>query len=452
MNVKVLLWYDTEDYITPESDDALLALMDMMNARGVRATFKIVGEKARVLKERGWTDILEKLKGHEVGYHTDFHSMHPTVSEYLESAGFREGAAEFEKRETSGLKDVAEITGQYPSCYGQPGGAWAPQVYPVLRKWNIPVYLDSHNVIDVDKKPFWYGGIANFNNIYGIMRMNLSGNGLEKAKKDFDRVVEGIPAEKTALVSIYYHPCEFATTQFWDGCNFPRGNNPPRDKWISSPLRPAGEMELYIDMLGKFIDYILSKGNTEFITASQILKNEIEGGNMLSMADVKAIASSVGKEMYFTVHNGRSLSASELFSLFCNYLSGKKLSPKLIYGPEKHIDSDCTGRLKVADIKNAVSVKYPEIFGFKQLPDYFSVEGKHVNPVDMACTLARIIREDLDDDDYVEVVGGMLKSSIHINENDSWGDMWVIFPEDLKVPNIIKMAKLQAWTLKPALF
>lgn len=50
--VYVTFWFDTEDFILPEADDAAMRLAEMFTARGVQATFKIVGEKARVLEER----------------------------------------------------------------------------------------------------------------------------------------------------------------------------------------------------------------------------------------------------------------------------------------------------------------------------------------------------------------------------------------------------------------
>ena len=43
-----LLWFDTEDYIEPAADDAALRLATDLEKAGVRATFKVVGEKARV--------------------------------------------------------------------------------------------------------------------------------------------------------------------------------------------------------------------------------------------------------------------------------------------------------------------------------------------------------------------------------------------------------------------
>src|SRR5690348_9745519 len=44
--VYVVLWFDTEDYILPPSDDAAKRLAEFLTAEGVPATFKVVGEKA----------------------------------------------------------------------------------------------------------------------------------------------------------------------------------------------------------------------------------------------------------------------------------------------------------------------------------------------------------------------------------------------------------------------
>ena len=45
--VYVILWFDTEDYILPADDDAALHLANFLTDEGIRATFKVVGEKAR---------------------------------------------------------------------------------------------------------------------------------------------------------------------------------------------------------------------------------------------------------------------------------------------------------------------------------------------------------------------------------------------------------------------
>src|SRR5215212_314239 len=93
--VHVLLWFDTEDYVDPASDDAALRIATDLSNLGVRATFKVVGEKARVLEARKRTDVIRALSRHAIGYHSNYHSIHPTPAEYLRQFGALEGAAEF---------------------------------------------------------------------------------------------------------------------------------------------------------------------------------------------------------------------------------------------------------------------------------------------------------------------------------------------------------------------
>jgi hypothetical protein len=450
--INVLLWFDVEDYITPEADDALFALLELLESRGIKGTFKLVGEKIRVLKQRGRQDIINKLYNQDIGYHTDMHSKHPTVSEYLEDMNFRDGAAYFEEKEQKGLKDVVDITGRKAFCYGQAGASWAPQVYPVLGKWEIPVYLDVHKIINIDKKPFWFEGILNLTSLEGVLRMELVDKGLEDGIKEFDRIYEKFIQEGESFISIYYHPCEFATTEFWDGCNYSLGENTPEDKWTLPNLRSKAEMMCYIEKLGLFLDYILSKEEVSFITASMITSLELSSNEVFPLSEIKNLAEKVTEELYFHSVDKWNLCASEIYSVFYKYLLGKAVKPELFYGPETSIKSEFIGKVKVSELKKAIDINYATIYGVKQLPNFFIVNGKAVNPVDMACTLAEIIAKGLEDSDELEIKKGILKSQIHVNENEDWGKDWVIFAEDFKVPNIIALTKLQSWTIKPAVF
>jgi hypothetical protein len=451
-NLKVLLWFDTEDYITREADDALLGLLNVLDKRGIPGIFKIVGEKARVLEARGRTDILNKLKRHEVGFHTNDHSIHPTVSEYAEPFGFQAGAAEFARREGCGLEDLTRITAMKSKSYGQAGYSWAPQAYPVLKKWDIPVYLDVHDQVTLNKQPFWYGGLLHLTDIPGIMRMDLKENGYEEGVKKYDRLYAQMAEQPIGLVSIYYHPCEFSCTEFWDGVNFRRGQNTPREQWKPAALRPPGEMEYYLDMLGRFIDYTLSQPGVEYITAEQVLSMESSDSRPLEAGDIIQLAKGTAEELTYTIYNNHSLSASDLHSLFCRYLLGQELKPELIYGPENEAKSDPVEVIQVSDLKKAIAAEYPQVLGFKQLPDTFQVGGHRISPLDLTCTMAQVIANGLGDGDSVKVSRGVLKAKAHAKDNEYWGPKWSPFPQDLRVPNLIRMSKLQTWTLKPAIF
>jgi hypothetical protein len=110
--VNVILWFDTEDYLLPASDDAALRVASLLSSRGIRATFKVVGEKARTLERRGRKDVIEALGRHDIGYHSNFHSVHPTPAEYLAVCGWADGVAEFVRREGPGAEDVRRIFGR----------------------------------------------------------------------------------------------------------------------------------------------------------------------------------------------------------------------------------------------------------------------------------------------------------------------------------------------------
>lgn len=84
MTARVLFWFDVEDYVEPQSDAALKGLLEAFEANGVQATWKLVGEKARALERRGRSDIIRLIQRQDIGYHTDYHSRHPVLAEYLE--------------------------------------------------------------------------------------------------------------------------------------------------------------------------------------------------------------------------------------------------------------------------------------------------------------------------------------------------------------------------------
>src|SRR6185295_685185 len=157
--VTVILWFDTEDYLLPASDDAAKRVAEILTARGIRGTFKVVGEKARVLERRGRADVVAALRKHDIGYHSNLHSVHPAPAEYLAECGWLDGVAEFVRREGAGARDVMRVFGVPSlSCYGQPGSSWAPQAVAglgqigVVTTAGISAYVDEGSNVGIDEK------------------------------------------------------------------------------------------------------------------------------------------------------------------------------------------------------------------------------------------------------------------------------------------------------------
>lgn len=303
--IYVVLWFDTEDYLLPASDDAALRVADFLTGEKIRATFKVVGEKARTLERRERFDVIAALKQHEIGYHSNYHSVQPSPAMYLSTLGWDDGVAEFERREGPGLRDVERIFGQKPSCYGQPGSSWAPQSFGAIRRWGLPAYLDAGNHVRLDDKPHYYCGVLTLYKLAHTLRTGLGGESELLAAQDrFQSARQALLAEGGGLVSIYYHPCEFVHKQFWDGVNFNRGANPPRSAWKPPPAKTPEESRVAYDIFERYIRFIHGFEEVEFITATQAAKlyRDRARGRELSVSELKTIAAAVATDATFQTH------------------------------------------------------------------------------------------------------------------------------------------------------
>ncbi len=269
--VYVILWFDTEDYLLPASDDAALHLADFLTKEGVRATFKVVGEKARTLERRERKDVIAALKKHEIGYHSNYHSVQPSPAMYLSNLGWDEGVAEFDRRERPGYDDVKRVFGQSPSCYGQPGSSWGPQVYGAMKQWGMPVYLDAGNHVGLDGKPHYYGGVLTLYKLaYQSMRADLNKPAdLPAAEDRFLSARKKLQAEGGGIISIYYHPCEWVHKEFWDAVNFKNGANPPREEWKKPPQKTKEETRTGYEIFESYVRFMKRFDDVRFITATE---------------------------------------------------------------------------------------------------------------------------------------------------------------------------------------
>src|SRR5689334_16900577 len=276
--VNVIFWFDTEDYLLPADDDACKRLADLLTAKGVRATFKVVGEKARVLEKRGRGDVVEALRKHDIAYHSNFHSVHPTPTEYLAECGLLDGVAEFARREGPGAADVRRIFGvQSLSCYGQPGSSWAAQAIAALGQigvgsQGVPCYVDEGDHVGLNEQPFWFAGaLVVYHMGQNWTRMELHDPAaLPLAKEKVSAIAERLQAQGGGLISIFYHPCEWVHQEFWDGFNFRRGANPPREQWKAPPQRSAAQTEGAFARFGQYLDFIRSQSGIRFVTAGEL--------------------------------------------------------------------------------------------------------------------------------------------------------------------------------------
>lgn len=466
--VYIVLWFDTEDYILPQSDDAALRIADMLTRLGVRATFKVVGEKGRTLERRGRTDVIAALKRHEIGYHANTHSQHPTVAEYEEPLDWESGVEEFTRRERPGFDDLTRIFGQAPTCYGQPGSSWAPQSFAALKQWGVHVYLDEAEQVGLNGKPFWYGGLLNIFNTRegGQLRSNEDWSNMEDAKVKFREYYSRMTSDPAGgLISIYFHPAEFIHAQFWDATNFIHGANPPREEWKAPAMKSPEEIEKHFKYLEDLVTFLKSFPSVRFVTASEALElyRDAARHRAFSTEELAGIARQAGPEFSFQVRDGYSLSASEQMELLNKFVAAKILGNPAVtvvledtpYGPSSRFP-EMSQSLEVSWSQFSRTVLDVDGFMEKngQVPTAVWFGSTAVSPESYLVALAGVATTLMakgGPPTSVSVGPAHLAAEKFVADDSPklWG--WVIFPVGFHAPNLMALAKLQAWTLKPAL-
>lgn len=463
--VYVILWFDTEDYILPASDDAARDVAAYLTRQGIRGTFKIVGHKARTLALRKRNDVIDALKKHEIGYHSNWHSTHPTPATYCSNLDWDEGVAEFDRREGAGWRDVERVFGVKPSCYGQPGSSWSPQSYGALAKWDM-VYLDAGRHVSLDRKPCYYGGVFNLYDLKHLTRADLNKpEEIEKAKTNFDDARAALLKEGGGVVSIVYHPCEWVHKEFWDGVNFKNGANPPPSKWVKPRQKTPEETKAAYKVFDDYVSHMKRHKDVVFVTASEAAKHYADRakGRRFTAAELKAVADAVKTDVTYQRHGDFTLSASEVFVLLNRYvaraaegkaaealkLDGTPLGPtsRLAKTTETVTTDDSQFVRTAADVDDYVTKH-------GRLPGAVWLGSMAVTPEAYLVAVARVARELMRGKKVpatVEVEPAKLDAAKHVSEDrpELWG--WVIFPKGFNAPAMMDLAKRQAWTLKPAL-
>ena len=468
--IYVTLWFDTEDYILPESDDAAKRLAEMLTRLGIKATFKVVGEKARVLEQRGRKDVIAALKKHEIGYHSNLHSQHPTPAEYLQNTDWDEGVAEFYRRESQGVKDIQRIFGQAPSCYGQPGSSWGAQAYPALKQMGINVYLDEANHVGIDDQPFYYGGMLNIFKLRpNVCRMELFGeNNLANGKAKFLAAYEKLKAKGGGTISIYYHPCEFIHQEFWDAVNFSRGANPERKDWKLPRTRTKEETEKAFRDFEEYVKFIRVQSGVRYVTVADLGKIYEDGALKIiyEQPEMIRIARNFQREITFHQLFDFILSPADAFHLLTEVGLAhydRKYDPiklKPIQGPTRSFVAP-GGVIRAKwvnkdDFFKAVRVVSDYCKTYNRVPNSIWIGSWNISPADYLATIAYEVEHsylsgrDFEHPNQVPLQVGNFTADKYVAEDDPKIFNWVIHPEGFHAPKIMELAKLQAWTLKPA--
>jgi hypothetical protein len=479
--VDVLFWFDTEDLLLPADDDAAKRLAQIFTDRGIHATFKVVGEKARLLERRGRKDVIDALRKHSIGYHAEWHSVHPTPTEYLADCGWKDGIAEFIRREGTGATDVRRIFQvETLSCYGQPGASWAAQAVAALgqigvKPHGIPCYVDEGQHVGLNHRPFWYVGVLNVFNMgrgQAYTRMELHDEAaLAPAKQEVSAMAERLRSEGGGLISIFYHPCEWVHREFWDGVNFSRGANPPRSQWRLPAQRSAEETEAAFHRFEEYLDHIRSLPGVSFVTADQLPElypDDLRqrGATPEEIAPLARLIVTNPSEVNFVTNENISYSPADQFELCVRTLASAmdamdekqgrgpiKVTPLL--GPDVLPPATEPTELTWPEFETAVLDTRDFIRFHGQVPSRVFAGSAKIAPADFLIAMATVLADGENTARKAGVVkiphGTVLATERFVAKDTPrlFGG-WVIHRENFQAAKVLEMGRLQAWTLKPA--
>lgn len=220
-----LLRYDVEDYLTPESHEALGSILDAMGTVGLSGSYGIVGKKARALAEAGYHSLLDTLRSEPaLGFHSWSHSEHPTIAEELQHLSYREGIKAFVEREQVGVAMVAEAI-RPPVYFTQPGANWVPAAIEALPQLGIDTFFsDAWNSYVVPlNEPVWLGPVLHLSPPVLTPKPFLLKfpDNFQEATNFIDKAATQFSGGKVFMVMA--HPTELVSTKFWDAVNFAHG-------------------------------------------------------------------------------------------------------------------------------------------------------------------------------------------------------------------------------------
>jgi peptidoglycan/xylan/chitin deacetylase (PgdA/CDA1 family) len=460
----LVVTFDVEDYISPEAeriDDIPKWLAGIMTEEGVTGTFFVIGEKARSLEKRGRQDVIAAMARHDIGSHTNLGSLHPTVTEVLERAGWAAGVRKMRAQESAGLRELERIFGVPVKILARHGGSYGPQLVCALGQMKVayqgsPASLPGRDVV-------WFCNALNFSAQYSggfddaYYRDDLFETVFDKLKVDLPRL-----AKTSEVLALFAgHPTKIRAEEFWD-LNFYAGKNTPPNAWRAPRLRPAEAMTTAQENFRRMMRYLKGRDDIEITTYRALVDLYSQQEESITAEELAGMASAALKMK--TLAPSDKFSPAEAFAGLAKAIvafakpgalprsvkTGHPLGP-LRMPPERpgmvRVTSEDAYRLagEALDIINRTGT----------LPAWLSV-GKVRLGTGSLFALFSAVFLDLN----AKKPGGVYQAPVFepyprtnepviIKEVEGYKS-WPVHRRDLDMSRIVEFTRLQLWTLKPA--
>jgi hypothetical protein len=459
----LVLNFDVEDYTTPASegiDDIPKWLAEIMTEEGITGTFFVIGEKARSLESRGRRDVIAAMARHDIGSHTNRGSIHPTVTEQLEKADWAEGVRLMTEQESAGIRDLERIFGVEVKTMGRHGGSYGPQLVCALGRLRdgysgSPVTLPGRNVV-------WFCDALNFSGQYDgfddtYYRDDLFGPRFEELRADLPGL-----AKTTDVLSFFGgHPTKIRAEQFWD-LNYYGGRNPVPGEWKTPELRPLESMKTAQANFRRLVRYLKSRDDIEITTFRHLMdvygyeKEFISEGELRSIAERTVANQAITGDEFFSPAEAFAALAAGIAQYRRDGLVPEGMKVDRPLGPGEMPDREPgISRVALEEAYDLAALANDHIHRMGALPSSLEVRKARIGTGSLFALFCSI---------YMDMVTGRPRSEYDVpafgpypptNEEAIVKAVqelktWPVHRPDLGMEKIVKLTRLQLWTLKPA--
>ncbi|MFC2156475.1 hypothetical protein ACFLT9_01430 [Acidobacteriota bacterium] len=459
----VVVTFDVEDYTTPASeglDEIPKWLAEIMSEEGVTGTFFVIGEKARSLENRGRQDVIGAMAQHDIGSHTNFGSIHPTVTEQLEKEGWGNGVVLMQEQESAGVQELTRIFGVPVTSLARHGGSYGPQLIAALGQMHAgyvgsPVTLPGRNVVWFCNALNFSGQYDSFDNAY--YRDDLFDPLMEKIEVEFPRIIQSVDA-----ISLFAgHPCKIRTEQFWD-FNFYYGANPKPEDWKSPELRPLESMETAQKNFRRLMRFLKEQDGIEITTFRDLMRiysfqrGSISRKELASLADKTVKKGSIPFSDFF--------SPAEIFYALAESIDDYRnigtlpndVKLKRPFGPMEMPESSTKiDKVTIEEVHRLAGEAKNYIDKFDSLPAHLEVRTFPIGTGSLLALFSTV---------YLDLNTKTHSTEYKVSSFESYPESicetiiqgikgyksWPVHRRDLNMDNIIELTKTQLWTLKPA--
>lgn len=461
--VSLIFSFDTEDFVTPESDDALLGLARILTQHGLRGSFALVGDKVRALLARGRRDVIDACREHDIQYHSNNHMFWPQTSLALSALNWDDGVDLVVRTERHGLELVEEVMGRRPVAWARPDGNQAVREMYGLRLLGLRA-MAACSYTFPSGAPVWLVDQLLLPYNFAFERYLKPDVPAATLTADLLALAARIDDLDVPLVS-FCHPTMLATDTFYDMHNVKvRGVVPPKAEWRPPQFVGPAELRRRLAVFAGLVEFVGSRRDMEVITISDYLARHEEGLCWLSAAEVTALAQAIRRDFSYQEHSGGYLSAADVAGVLSHGLTHWREHHRLpdqtpvrrIVGPPEPALALAEARSATAnELATACQQIESEIEARWRLPSAIAVGQPAAAPVPPATYLMAMA------DAVLRLAAGEPDAAIELApqpalprcKDELLAKVQVgayVLPQDFNLGAIPTYTHLQSWSLRPA--